>query len=87
MQDFYILVMGRENDIIHSITLGRADANSIPPHFVGMVIFTKLLGTVYFDKSCFVSVCLFVTVSLYIGFKRSTGSMETFLIFLSTFDG
>ena len=29
-----------------------ADAPSIPTMFVGLVIPTKLLGTVYFDKSC-----------------------------------
>ena len=32
--------------------VGRADVNSIPTTFVGMVIPTKLLGTVCFDKSC-----------------------------------
>ena len=32
--------------------LGLADATSIPTTFVGLVIPTKLLGTVYFDKSC-----------------------------------
>ena len=46
------LVMGRENDKIHSHNACRkADASSIPTSFVGMVIPTKLLGTVYFDKS------------------------------------
>ena len=32
--------------------LGMSDAISIPTTFVGLVIPTKLLETVYFDKSC-----------------------------------
>ena len=38
---------------LHSQNLCRnADTTSIPTTFVGTVIPTKLLGTVYFDKSC-----------------------------------
>ena len=32
--------------------VGRADTTSIPKTFVGTAIPTKLVGTVYFDKSC-----------------------------------
>ena len=37
---------------IPTTLVGMADATSSPTTFVGMVIPTKLLGTVYFDKSC-----------------------------------
>ena len=38
---------------LHSQNLCRkADTTSIPTTFVGMAIPIKLLGTVYFDKSC-----------------------------------
>ena len=37
---------------IPTTLVGRADAISIPTTFVEMTIPTKLLGMVYFDKSC-----------------------------------
>ena len=49
LQDFYILVMGRKSYTIHS---HKSCTRSIPTTLVGMVIPTKLQGTVYFDISC-----------------------------------
>ena len=52
-QGFYILLMARKmTQFIPSTLVGWAADTSIPTTFVGMVIPTKLLGTVYFDKSC-----------------------------------
>ena len=38
--------------IIPTIFVGRVDTTSIPTTVVGRQIPTKLVGTVYFDKSC-----------------------------------
>ena len=54
-QAHFILVFGFSGKppAFYSQNLRRnADTTSIPTTFVGMVIPTKLLGTVYFDKSC-----------------------------------
>ena len=56
---------------IPTTLVGMADATSSPTTFVGMVIPTKLLGTVYFDKSCHIFIVMPDSMIRLLGYRRS----------------